>query len=186
MKRTFLAIAIPFTPALQAVWGELQEAFAAIPTRWVSPSTLHVTLAFIGPTTPAMESSICTLGTAVAAHHVPFRMVVQGVGTFGKPNPKVLWLGVGSGADSLTRLASDICRALTDVGVALSVQNYTPHVTLARFRGAVPPEAPARAVTAFGSLRLLPTEVSEVVFYESILMDGRPPLYRPIASFPLG
>jgi 2'-5' RNA ligase len=63
----------------------------------------------------------------VAAGHRPFRLNVEGGGTF--QGPGVLWAGVAGDLASLRRLASDVAATC---GAAADLKPFRPHVTVAR------------------------------------------------------
>lgn len=62
----------------------------------------------------------------------PFRLALAGAGTFG--GGRVLWVGVGEGAEPLSALAGQVAAAC---GV-VEDRPYRPHLTVRRGRGLAP------------------------------------------------
>jgi RNA 2',3'-cyclic 3'-phosphodiesterase len=101
--------------------------------RWVAPSSLHVTLAFLGEVEPAWIPRISGALESVALHQRPFEIHAAGLGTFGPPGrPRVLWASIAPRADdALARLHAATATALAPLGYAPEERAFTPHITLA-------------------------------------------------------
>lgn len=102
--------------------------------RWTRPEGRHLTLKFLGEVPDdRVEDIASALGSAVPKHRA-FDAAFASVGGF--PNlerPRVLWVGVGEGADAMTALANDIEEALVPLGFEAEARGFHAHVTLARF-----------------------------------------------------
>jgi 2'-5' RNA ligase len=138
-ERLFIAIALP---------ASLREQLAALyePLRgvlWARPEQLHLTLRFLGEVeTPASELVETALGRVRVE---PFVLPVGGVGAFPpRGNPRVLWVGVGSGHPRLYQLRQQVDDALLGAGVALDVRFFQAHATLGRVRDEAAPAAIAQ------------------------------------------
>lgn len=149
--------------------------------RWTLPNSWHLTLAFL-PSVP--EPAADELAEAFAETLTGtggFEIGLDGAGAF--PNPdraKVLWLGVGPGADELARLASKCRGAATRVGVQVDGARFRPHLTLARANG-VPVVRWLRVLEALGPVRWTAVEVE--LIRSSALPGGAG--YRSLARFAL-
>ncbi|NKQ57271.1 RNA 2',3'-cyclic phosphodiesterase [Amycolatopsis sp. K13G38] len=161
--RLFSAV-LPPPAVAESGWRALAGVRADVPgPRWVRPQQWHVTLEFYGEADAAERSR--WLGTELAGRPAPV-LRLEGAGTFAR----ILYLGVyGAG---LTELA-------TAAGAGRD-RPYLPHVTVARTRGDVPPELPAR----------LAGYVSETwTATEAVLMRSEPgeggTRYSVIDRFPL-
>ena len=101
---------------------------------WVATDRMHVTVRFIGEVDEVHSKRIVSaLGpeTAVA----PFVLACHGVGTFPERGaPRVVWAGIGAGADGLAALEREVSARLAECGIAPEERGYHPHVTLARVR----------------------------------------------------
>ena len=129
--RLFVAIDLP--PALLDAITEVQSQLRKVAdsTRWVRPSSMHLTLKFLGEVTesrvPAIDERLRTLRAE------PFQVHYSGVGFF--PNaraPRVLWVGVGSRA--LENLAHEVKERMVELGFPAEKRPFSPHLTVARSR----------------------------------------------------
>lgn len=139
-----LFIAVELDPAVvrrvAACGDELRGRAAARAPRarvtWVPPEHLHVTVRFIGEVEDAQGQAIVAaverdLGVK------PFDVIVQGVGTFPERGaPRVIWVGIADGGESLAAIEREIVTRLGACGIPGEERPYHPHVTLARVREA--------------------------------------------------
>ncbi len=129
MQRLFVALAIP-----DLVAQTLALIQAGVPAaRWQSREQLHLTLRFIGE---GDGRDVAMIDDALAGVVAPrFTLELHGTGAFGAKHPHALWAGVRS-SEPLLHLQRKVETALQRAGQAPDRQKYTPHVTLARLRGA--------------------------------------------------
>lgn len=106
--------------------------------RWARPETLHLTLRFLGPATPAQLERLSPALAAAAAQCPVSTAAVAGLGTFPESGrPRVLWLGLDLPTPILA-LQQACERAAEEAGFAPSDRPFRPHLTLARFRERAP------------------------------------------------
>ena len=117
--------------------------------RWVRPEAAHVTLHFLGEVeTTAAPALVARLSAPYKT--APFEMTLGGVGLFPRPErPRVVWLGLTTGAGSLQALHRETAERLASVGFDPEARPCTPHVTLGRVRGSLRRET-VRALTELG------------------------------------
>lgn len=136
-----LFIAVPLTPAIRRSVEELspklRPALASYggAIRWTPAEQLHITLKFLGEAgedrLPALAAALDGIGREQSA----FSVSLESLGCFpAKGPPAVLWMGVGSGADSLRALARRVDTACHEFGFPLEPRAYHPHVTLGRLK----------------------------------------------------
>ncbi len=104
---------------------------------WVRAESMHLTLRFIGDTTPAQLALLRDALGRATTDAIAMKFNVRSLGAF--PNlhkPRVLWAGLGGETDSLGVLQAKIESACRGVGCEPDNLAYHPHVTLARFRDA--------------------------------------------------
>ena len=130
-----LFIAAPISEEVRrgvaALIEELRAAGADY--KWTGPENLHVTLAFLGETPETELPNIEKALRAAVAGQKPFDMVFSGLGAFSSlKNPRIIWIGLSAGADSLIKLA----RALIQSGIKPKEEKreFSPHLTLGRMR----------------------------------------------------
>src|SRR5437762_14047960 len=104
--RLFVAIDLD-DDARRAIAGEQKRLTRALsesgghPPKWVQPTLLHLTLAFLGEV-PAERVAALTALMSEDLDVEPFTAVCAGFGVFPpRGAPQVLWLGVTSGAREL-------------------------------------------------------------------------------------
>ncbi len=160
-----LFLAIPISPAvrdqLAAIRARLERPNDNL--RWSAPESWHITLQFLGSTTPAQYDCILPRLRAVSAAPVPVRL--EGLGFFDRSG--VFFAGVHL-TPELIALQQQVVAATTPCGFALETRPYHPHITLARNRGqssgirALEPRAGAAPAFA-------PFTAAEFLLYESFL-----------------
>jgi RNA 2',3'-cyclic 3'-phosphodiesterase len=124
MKRRAAAIAA----ALREQIGTRAQA------RWIPSDNLHITLWFIGEVdeerTAAITRSINTPFLVPA-----FDLQLRGVAAFPPSgHPRVFWIGVARGGDSMRALYNELARRLTPLGFEPERRAYSAHLTIARVK----------------------------------------------------
>ena len=103
---------------------------------WVSPEQLHVTVRFIGEVDAAQAAAIAVVLRPEFTTR-RFEMILEGAGAFPATGaPRVLWTGIGGGADAISALEQQVSERLAVGGVEREDRPYRPHLTLARVRDA--------------------------------------------------
>lgn len=136
MARCFVALAMPgsYQDGLAALAAELRPAVRSR-LAWTKPGSWHLTLAFLDELdSQRVEAAAEALGSL---GRPAFAFQAQGAGMF--PNlrhPRVLWTGVGEGAEHCSELSAAVWAALAPLGLRPEQRSFTPHLTLARVRQA--------------------------------------------------
>lgn len=146
--------------------------------RWMVDDGVHLTLRFLGPSSPERLVSLeDPLRHAAAACHTAAAHFA-GLGTFPERGaPRVLWLGA-SLSPALLDLQAACESAAQAAGFPREPRRFHPHVTLGRWRGrATRPSLPPAdlGVTVLRSL---------VLFRSELKPTGA--AYSPLATFPVG
>lgn len=174
--RLFVAVEIP---------GETRHLLAGIldglelPGRLVRPESWHLTLRFLGDTSPVAFERLCS-ELDQADTGTGFAVTVGGLGAFpSAPRATVLWLGVSRGGERLSQLAEIAEDAAQAVGFSPEDRPYRPHLTLSRMRP---------SVDVGGLVERTPPPVSftatQVVVYRTHLGGGGA-RYEPMERFSL-
>ena len=179
--RLFTAIDIPddLTEALRSFVSRLRPA-AEI--GWSPLENLHVTTKFIGDwpeqRLDEIKNALVLVRVSGAIH-----ITAKGLGWFPNPrHPRVFWAGI-EGGERLRDLARATEHALAPFGVPAEERAYSPHLTLARIREAVPLDRlhqtlqsfPAGCGFDFGSFKA-------TQFFLYLSAGGK---YTQLAGFPL-
>jgi 2'-5' RNA ligase len=127
--RLFVALAIP-----DAVADGLLLIQAGVPgAKWQTREQLHLTLRFIGEVDGHDADAIHDALSGVSAPG--FTLALKGVGEFGGKNPRAVWAGIEAN-DALLHLQRKIETAVQRIGIEAEPRKFTPHVSLARLKGA--------------------------------------------------
>ena len=163
--RLFFALPVP-GEAKEALRGPLDAAkkASADGVGFTRVEQLHFTLAFLGEQRDADEA----LAAGETLRQSPqFEVALAGVGAF--PNtarPRVLWLGVSSGAAELISLAERLQVELRSRGFSLDDRHFRPHLTVGRVR----PRGERGAKHALAALP--PAEFARWTAHEACLMQS--------------
>ena len=130
-------MAIRLDETVRAALGAAIEGLrrAARDVAWVVPANLHLTLKFLGRVSEARTPELVAALTRATSGLAAFDADVAGLGAFPTPTrPRVIWAGVGRGADALVLLAGRVDDALAALGFEREPRPFSPHVTLGRVR----------------------------------------------------
>lgn len=185
--RTF--IAVNFGRAIRDRAVALQQALARTGTdvKWVEPENLHVTLLFLGEVNDRDLPAVCRAVADVTKQHAPFKMHVETVGCFPNPRrPRVVWVGVGEGAQEVVALHDALEPPLLELGCyRREGREYTPHVTLGRVKSEGPSEKLVAALAKQAGWYGGEVAVKEVLVLSSELRPAGP-VYTVLSRAKLG
>lgn len=168
--RAFLAIPLHALPRQQiaSLQTELSGALPGI--RWVRPDTIHLTLRFFGDANTDTLEKIRTSMLSVALRAAPFQVEACGLGAFpGQHRPRVVWLGLNP-EEPLDLLYRNCQQELAKAGIAAEARDYSPHLTLGRFRERGPDLTPL--LVRYEDRAFGPLPVEQLVLFESRLRPG--------------
>ena len=174
--RTFIAFPLNerLISELDRIQRELKRRLPERAVRWVRPSSVHLTLFFIGDVLPDRIDPIKNALSVIAKHAAPFSFFAEEVGVFPNPRrPRILWVGVEQPADKpLTVLHGAVNEAMEHLGFKPETRPYHPHLTIGR----VHRRASGRDVRAIGEVmtrvrigRLAEVSVEEIILFQSVL-----------------
>jgi len=187
--RAFIAIepSASARAALARLTRRMQEAQLR-DLRWVDPMGVHLTLKFLGNITLPMRDKVVEVMESAARGLGPFPLALSSLGVFPSPrSPRVLWVGVQGDLESLGRLQERLEAGLEGLGFPREVRGFTPHLTLARTRDRLSPQARDRLAQVLASERPdwaeaeAVWEVREVVLMRSTLTPSGA-IYQLIAK----
>ena len=178
-----LFVAVDLSPdvrdALAAAVAPLRKDFPK--ARWVPPQNWHMTLKFLGSTSPDLLERVSDAVGEVAAASAPFGTHLLDLGAF--PNERrgrVLWAGLADPESRLAALASALDDALAPQ-FETDKRGFTAHLTIARFD----PLVPLGPMLASIEVPHAEFVVDRLVLYRSYLR--RPaPFYESVREFPFG
>ena len=151
MTRTFIALEL--NEALQRFLGEIiSQISQELPNlRWVDPTGIHLTLAFLGELSDDQLAAAIGASEEAAQKAIPFEYRLKGLGIFGSTHqPRVIWMGIedlpsgkiqGSPLQQLHRV---LTRKLELRGFEIEKRPFSPHLTLARIKQPLSPDEQQR------------------------------------------
>jgi RNA 2',3'-cyclic 3'-phosphodiesterase len=135
--RSFICIEVP--GSIRQRLEELQICLRRVggEVSWVKVSNIHLTLKFLGDITSSSVEVIRKAVIHASTDLNPFEIRVSGTGCFPSArNPRVLWVGLTDVSRQLNLLHSEIDRQLAQNGFPSDHRQFSPHLTLGRFRTA--------------------------------------------------
>ena len=184
--RAFIGIALPddVRRAAHHLQQDLAESGADV--KWVAPANLHVTLKFLGEITEEQRTRMEDRLARVAHQEEPFEAGLDRVGAVPSMTaPRVIWVGVGQGRESVVRLAEAIERESSALSFPREERSFAAHVTLGRVRSPRNRQALVERLRGAAWQPPGPWRVTSVTFYQSIL-ESSGPTYTILADVPLG
>ncbi len=133
--RSFVAIDLP--QSVRSQMESLQEEFKRkeADVRWVRPEGIHLTLKFLGDITPDEVGRIGRVLASIVPRWAPFSLQIKGLGCFPSVrNPRIIWVGIHDGANSVSSLQRAIEKAALDEQFPSEDRPFKPHLTLGRVR----------------------------------------------------
>jgi 2'-5' RNA ligase len=183
--RTFVAV---FPPQ------EVVDALAALVERarrpgdgisWVKSDNLHYTLRFLGELDEGRVAAACRAAEQAVVGLAPFDAVLGGPGAF--PNfrrPRVLWIGLEAGKETLELLARSLDEALRREGFGSPDRPFQAHLTLGRVRDPRGDTGGPAAERLAGERAAGQWTVDRLTVVHSTL-SPRGSMYRPVGEYSL-
>lgn len=187
--RLFFAIELPaiVTEQMARLQRELERVTPARMVRWVKPDRAHLTLRFLGETSPPALDAILQAMSGIDWSIGEIPLVVAGLGCFPRcSKPRVVWLGVEDRNGMLDILVGRLEAGLATIDIPMERRPFTPHLTLGRVqrRGrAEERESLAESLGTFDVNKGTEFRASELVLFESKLLPGGAE-YRAVARYP--
>lgn len=132
--RTFIALPVKAGEDLMELRHEIKTALAHERISWVDPANFHITLRFLGDTSPGDVEKISVAMKGSGFIQNASSAPVTGVKSFGPAKkPRVIWAAFGQ-EQWFKELNAELNIFLKDLGLASQNQEFTPHLTLGRIR----------------------------------------------------
>ncbi len=133
--RAFIAVEIdPQTKQKISTLVSLLKASNA-GVKWVTEDQMHFTLKFLGNIAENKIQEISNTLSIISNNFNSFAINFSKIGAFPNINyPRVIWLGIDKGVESLKILSEEIENALEKLGFQKENRKYKPHLTLGRVK----------------------------------------------------
>jgi 2'-5' RNA ligase len=181
VKRTFIAVRVVPCDELKDAISSLRSGLVNENIKWVDISNMHVTLAFIGNTD---EPVIKRVGSMLKNDFAGFGNIdfnVKGFGVFRNfSDPGVIWTGIEN-PERLIQAQEIVKRGLAELDIKLEDKKFMPHLTIARIKELKDKNNLQKLIHKYIGIKLQDVTVSEIIYYESVLLPTGP-IYKPISS----
>ena len=177
MPRLFTGLELP-----EVVVGQLALLRGGVVgARWLEPEDYHITLRFVGDVDGDVARDVDDALSDIRRPEAPIRF--EGLSWFGGDKPRAIVAKVKADP-GLMDLQAEQERRLRRIGIEPETRKYTPHVTLARLRGAGQ-TAVASYLAERGALVADAFTAERFVLYSAREGSGGGP-YIVEAAYPLG
>ncbi len=178
--RTFIALRIYPERQFLEMFHEFCDLLSMEQIKWVEEENFHLTLKFTGDTSVQQLEDVKRILDNTVDDFQAFSFLLKGLGYF-KTNgmPRVLFAGIEK-SETMKALASAIDESLVKAGFALEGRDFTPHLTLGRINFLKNKKAFYSLVGKWGDHVFQHVNVTEIIYYQSILRPAGPeyvPLY---------
>ena len=185
MIRSFIAIDFPeeTRKALEDVQKELKQCGAGV--RWVKPSSIHLTLKFLGNIQAAQVEDIALAVAQEIRNQPPITLRPAGLGAFpSRRKPRVIWIGMEGEVQRLTRIQARVENALEPLGFVREKRPFQPHLTIGRVKDRRRLQALIDAMVTLDMPPFNSFDADEIILYKS---DLRPTgaIYTKLHRMPL-
>lgn len=103
--------------------------------KWVKTDNLHITLKFLGDTPVEKVEAIEKVLANTVLNIKAFSIELGGLGVFPDlKRPRVIWIGVSEGRDSLIYIRDVIEEGLYKLNIPKESQSFKSHITLGRIK----------------------------------------------------
>ncbi|MFZ0280770.1 MAG: RNA 2',3'-cyclic phosphodiesterase [Bacteroidales bacterium] len=184
MKRIFIAIKVEPDAALLEMISSLKSLLAAESIKWVDPSSIHLTIAFLGNTDEKRIKILNSMLNYKCPGFNEFEFILAGTGVFKNiRDPRVIWAGIRS-SGRLSDLNVVISAGLKETGFNIEERPFKPHLTLGRVKSVKNTENLKFVLDKYSETEFQTVLVKEVILFESILQQTGP-VYKPLGRFSL-
>ncbi len=178
-------IAIDLNAEIQQKLGDVirrLKPFSANVVRWVPENNIHITLKFLGDTSPTNLEILKKILTVEASRIRSFDLKVEGLGAFPSlRRPRVIWVGVET-PPVLLAMQRAIDTETQRLGYTPEERPFSPHLTLGRLAHNATPEEIRQVGDQLAGSKIelsANVHVKTVVLFRSDLQPGGA-VYTPI------
>ncbi len=134
--RTFIAIELPASlqDIIQKETAGLRQGIPSMCVRWVPAHNVHLTLKFLGESSPENVETLKQILSQEAETQSPFEINFHELGAFPASNrPRIIWVGVHA-PPALESLQRAIDAGVARLGYETEARPFSPHLTIGRVR----------------------------------------------------
>ncbi len=174
MLRTFIAVKIEPEPELLQLMKCLKKKFSDQKIKWVEENNLHLTIKFLGDTTPLQVEKVKEILQETAKNFSEFQFDLQGIGFFKRNRqPKVLFVNIEK-YKYLKQFADELDTKLSGLGFEKEQREFNPHLTLGRIKYLRNKSRFYKTIEEYKSILIQQVKIDEIIYYQSILKSDGP------------
>jgi len=179
MVRCFISVDVEDANLLDGVMEVISQlASTRAHIKPVERENIHLTLRFLGEIDPSLIDRIYRVLQSIAFK--PFTMKIERLGAFPSiSNPRVIWLGVSTGANELKNIHSQLERGLEDLGFKREREEFIPHITIARVKSSRNKALLVKKIMELQNVEIGEMVVDTIRLKQSILTP-RGPIYKTL------
>lgn len=181
--RTFICFEIP--EELRRILADIEQAARKFgeSVSWTRPENIHLTLKFIGNTSPSKCEAVTAVLQKLAGNCTGMPVRIDRLGAFpGFTKPRVFWAGSSEQNENLAQFVRNLEEGLEKSGIPRERRAFTPHLTIGRVKRSTCPRTAEFLRTAVVPVQTI--WCRELVFMQSTLTSSGA-IYKPIVKYPL-
>ncbi|MHA1410084.1 MAG: RNA 2',3'-cyclic phosphodiesterase [Candidatus Odinarchaeia archaeon] len=131
--RAFIAVDIEDSAVINKI-SQIRNKFNGnwAKIKFVEDENLHLTLKFLGDVNESLLNQIIEKLSEITFKE--FTYCLNGVGCFNLKFPRVLWVGIREGGETLISLHKKIDEKLSEISIKPDSKRYSPHLTIGRVK----------------------------------------------------
>lgn len=184
-KRTFIAIDIPVSQNLKGITGDFKKRLTGLKVKWVDVHHFHLTLAFLGDTSPDKIILVKQLLGETLKLHQAFQLTLKNIDAFRSlSHPQVIWIGITASRE-LENLYRDVQNLAGNLGFETDNRPYKPHLTFGRVKSSNPGHN-LRELFADSRFQFEEVIITDTICYYQSILSPEGPTYLPLQVIKLG
>lgn len=177
--RCFIAVEVADSDLVQEISKIQQELLSSgAKLKLVEPQNLHFTLHFLGNIEEERIPELTNILEQMEG--TVFDVELNGVGCFRPQRPRVIWIGVTTGADQLIQHQQFLGHELRVHGFPSESRKYSPHLTILRVRSGLHRAELMQMVHKYANKEFGKFSVKAIKLKKSTLTP-KGPIYRDLA-----
>ena len=183
--RSFFAIELP-EDIRRYIERDIVSRLKKVPAKvkWVARENMHLTVRFLGEISGRKVDEIVDrmFDMSIQEKISVVSLSLSEIGTFGRRNPRVIWLGLSGEVEKIVELHGYIERVCDAVKLPADDKKFSPHITIGRVKS---PSHTDKLLAEIKKLTIkqLDFMVKEVILFKSTLTPSGP-IYSVIEKFP--
>lgn len=182
--RLFFAIKFQAFQTIRETYRLLKQTLKKSSVKWADEKQAHITLSFLGETPATRIDSICVAAKKAAAEIAEFDLNFSQPGYFGKPLPRVIWLGIEENMQ-LKNLFECLTIQLSAIAVKPDSKAFKPHLTIGRIKFYDKSDDLANAIKTLKMKAITESILIDSFFLIESKLTPTRPIYTEIAEFKL-